>query len=107
MKKIILLTFILLFQSFSSFGNPNGKGLICECKLCPNYKIEFGSYFEGKRPSVYGYFLKDNKVTYLQVTNIDNKIFFRKSLYNKEYQTNIETSILCYMYVIIYLFCIW
>ena len=30
MKKLILLTLILLLHSFPSFGDPKGKGLICE-----------------------------------------------------------------------------
>ena len=44
MKKILLITIILLFQSFPSYGNPQGKGLICKCvnncslKLEQNYK---------------------------------------------------------------------
>ena len=29
MKKLLLITIILLLQSFPSFGNPNGKGIIC------------------------------------------------------------------------------
>ena len=29
MKKILLITIILLLQSFPSFGNPNGKGILC------------------------------------------------------------------------------
>lgn len=29
MKKLFLITVILLLQSFPSFGNPNGKGIIC------------------------------------------------------------------------------
>ena len=30
MKKVIFITFILLLHSFPSFGDPKGKGLICE-----------------------------------------------------------------------------
>ena len=29
MKKIFFITIILLLQSFPSFGNPNGKGIVC------------------------------------------------------------------------------
>ncbi len=29
MKKLLLITIILILQSFPSFGNPNGKGIIC------------------------------------------------------------------------------
>ena len=31
MKKLFLITFLLLIHSFSSHGSPNGKGLMCEC----------------------------------------------------------------------------
>ena len=31
MKKIILIIIFLLVQSYPSFGNVNGKGLICKC----------------------------------------------------------------------------
>ena len=62
MKKLILITLILILQSFPSFGSPNGKGLICECILCPEDMMEFGTYYEGKNPSVYGYWLENDKV---------------------------------------------
>ena len=54
MKKILLITIFLLLQSFPSFGNPNGKGLICKCinncslKTEQNYKsIYFNQYYSG------------------------------------------------------------
>ena len=31
MNKLFIITIILLFQSFPSYGNLNGKNLICEC----------------------------------------------------------------------------
>ena len=32
MKKLFLITIILLLQSFSAFGSPKDKGLVCKCK---------------------------------------------------------------------------
>ena len=34
MKKILLITIFLLLQSFSSFGSPEGKNIICKCYDC-------------------------------------------------------------------------
>lgn len=52
MKKLLLITIILLLQSFPSFGNPNGKGIICD--------------FERERkdgyPFTVGFKFNDNKV---------------------------------------------
>ena len=33
MKKLLLITFILLLKSFPSFGDLKGKSLICKCKF--------------------------------------------------------------------------
>ena len=30
MKKILLIILVLLLQTFPSFGNPNGKGIVCK-----------------------------------------------------------------------------
>ena len=40
MKKLILLTLILLLHSFPSFGEPKGKGLICEWSDTDLVKIQ-------------------------------------------------------------------
>ena len=69
MKKIILLTFILLFQSFPSFGNPNGKGLICKCiEGCENRDLinKHRSFYFSKNQVVqhsYGY--RENEIQVL------------------------------------------
>ena len=34
MKLIWVIIFFVLIQSSSSFGNPNGKGVICKCENC-------------------------------------------------------------------------
>ena len=68
MKKLFFITIILLLQSFPSFGNPNGKGLICkymegEFRLpIPNLHMKIDK--NGKKiPSEIGYFLNEDMVT--------------------------------------------
>jgi len=34
MKKTFFLILVIFFYTFSAFGNPNGKGLICKCIKC-------------------------------------------------------------------------
>ena len=47
MKKLFIITIILLFQSFPSFGNPNGKGIVCSCFLkCSGDEKDRGWFFE-------------------------------------------------------------
>ena len=42
MKKLFLITIILLLQSFPSFGDINNKGFVCECiENCQNMKNHF------------------------------------------------------------------
>ena len=55
MKKVILLIIIILLQSFPSFGNPNGKGLICKCEDCNEVKL----YHENKE---LGFLFNKNRV---------------------------------------------
>ena len=68
MKKLLLITIILLLQSFPSFGNPNGKGLICKyiegefVLPIPNLHMKIDK--NGKKiPSEMGYFLNEDMVT--------------------------------------------
>jgi len=68
MKKLFLITIILLLQSFPSFGNPNGKGLICKYMEgefvlpIPNLHMKIDK--NGKKiPSEIGYFLNEDMVT--------------------------------------------
>ena len=59
MKKLLLITTILLLQSFPSFGNPNGKGILC------TIEDEFFKYFdrETKIINKIGFSFSNNKVT--------------------------------------------
>ena len=34
MKKLFIITLILLIQSFPSFGSVDGKGIVCKCLEC-------------------------------------------------------------------------
>ena len=56
MKKLFLIIILLSLQIFPSFGNPNGKGVICKCV----------AYKDGKGcPYMYpirGFFFSNNKV---------------------------------------------
>ena len=68
MKKLFLITIILLLQTFPSFGNPNGKGLICKyiegefVLPIPNLHMKIDK--NGKKiPSEIGYFLNEDMVT--------------------------------------------
>ena len=40
MKRLIIITIVLLLQSFSAFGELNGKRLIYECKTSPLLSCE-------------------------------------------------------------------
>lgn len=79
MKKIIIITAILLTQSLSAFGKVNGKGLICKCVECELGKIPSASYIENKKkPSEIGYYFYDDKVSpyYIKIEN--DEIFISK-----------------------------
>ena len=50
MNKLIIIIFILLTHSFSSFGSPNGKGLICKCSIeCEKTEPNFQNYLKNNR----------------------------------------------------------
>ena len=64
MKKLFLITIILILQSFPSFGNPNGKGLVCKCVVCPKkYTKKISTY----------YLLENNKVKEFKIIEINEK----------------------------------
>jgi hypothetical protein len=60
MKKLLLITIILLIQSFPSFGNPNGKGILCVLE-----DKELNEQFpkEHKNLLKFGFSFNNNKVT--------------------------------------------
>ena len=67
MKKLILITLILLLNSFPSFGDPKGKGLICGwsdtelVKMDRNKKRVRGYYFDDKNSVQNLIFVEDNE----------------------------------------------
>ena len=74
MKKLFLITVIILIQSFPSFGNQNGKGLICKCIDCENPIFHY-YYHEDKE---LGFLFKNNKVTkYDFITENNGKTTWR------------------------------
>ena len=62
MKKILIFIIILFHQSFPSFGNPNGKGILCADKNFLSY-LEKRSDID-KIPNVKGFSFLGNKVTF-------------------------------------------
>jgi len=78
MLKVLFITIFLILQSFSSFGNPKGKGIICvEGDYLENLdKLsdkEDLLYKEEKNPKIIGFSFLDDKVifTYLDKKNDD------------------------------------
>jgi hypothetical protein len=83
MKKIFLIIIILLLQSFPSFGNPNGKGLVCKCIVCPKkYTKKISTYylFENNKVKEFKIFEFNEKSS---IEEIDYKIFhlFKDKIY--------------------------
>ena len=54
MKKLFIITIILLFQSFPSFGNPEGKGLICKNTTVTSEIKKIILYLEEDMTMVFG-----------------------------------------------------
>ncbi len=73
MKKIILIIYILL-NSFPSFGNVNGKGIICKCLDCKLDHIDSSSYMPNNTPTEIGYHFKTNKVAIYYISQIGDNI---------------------------------
>ena len=70
MKKIIFIAIILLLQSFPSFGQLNGKGLMCECAdkyLCSKkeYKYPYPIFFEN---NTFYYFIYQREKDFFKIT---------------------------------------
>lgn len=91
MKKIIPLILILVFQSFSSFGNPNGKGIICKCVYCNLNHIDLFSYLQNRTPTEIGFIFKDNRVSKYFIKKTSDDIKIKKIINNlttNEFNTN-------------------
>tara|TARA_E500000178_G_C16801484_1_gene652667 strand:+ start:156 stop:671 length:516 start_codon:yes stop_codon:yes gene_type:complete len=83
MKKLFLITIILLLQSFPSFGNPNGKGIICKCEevqKCPKSGHLFHNSYITKEeiPSEIGIIFEKNYATTYYIIIINDKISLLK-----------------------------
>ena len=72
MKKLLLISLILLLQSFSSFGSPIGKGLICQCvdvDVCPSETHKWWTtfYFNENKVKNNVYYSEMDKIKVLGV----------------------------------------
>ena len=74
MKKIILLIFIFIFQSFLSFGSVNDKGIVCKCVDCKLEHLDPSSYISNNIPTEIGFHFKINKVAIYYIRKIGDKI---------------------------------
>ena len=79
MKKLFLITIILLLQSFPSFGNPNGNGILC------TYGNEsFSFYDKGKKLiTKIGFIFINNKVTLNVIDRNTDEVVIRNG-YTKD-----------------------
>ena len=73
MKKLIIITIVLLLQSFPSVGELNGKRLICECKTSPLLSCEKEKGYE-KYLYVDGYKFENNKIIKDYYSKLKDKI---------------------------------
>ena len=69
MKKLLLITIILLLQSYPSFGNPNGKGIICN----------FEKKTKDRKTYTLGFKFKDNKVEGSLIDKQNDEFFITNS----------------------------
>ena len=86
MKKKLLITIFLLLQSFSSFGSPNGKGIVCNW-IDGNvelYKKRFRTLISNI-PTDVGYFFENDKVV-ISEFRIKNDIVFVENDVDERYR---------------------
>ena len=101
MKKLIIITILLLLQSFPSIGSPNGKGLVCECYInCENSKLFTENYklflFEEKQVVKYYTFERSSDKIISRICNITyrtlpTEILIRNMSDNVLYTVNRKT----------------
>ena len=58
MKKLFIITLILLIQSFPSFGSVDGKGIVCKCLDCKLEHLDPSSYMPNNIPTEIRFILK-------------------------------------------------
>ena len=73
MKKVFFI-FILIFQSFPSFGSVDGKGIVCKCLDCKLEHIDPSSYIPNNIPTEIGFHFKINKVAIFYIRKIGDII---------------------------------
>ena len=73
MKKILLITITLLILSFPTFGEIDGKGLVCECSFECNNKESPEGYFENYK---FIHFDKGPKITSFTYEDKDKVNFY-------------------------------
>ena len=74
MKKLFIITLILLIQSFPSFGSVDGKGIVCKCLDCKLEHLDPSSYMPNNIPTEIGFHFKINKVAIYYISKIGDKI---------------------------------
>ena len=68
MLKVLILTILLILQSFSSFSNPNGKGIICDSE----------KQTKDEETITVGFKFKENKVEESLIDKKNDKFYIRR-----------------------------
>ena len=74
MKKLFIITLILLNQPFLSFGSVEGKGIVCKCLDCKLEHLDPSSYIPNNTPTEIVFHFKINKVAIYYIRKIGDKI---------------------------------
>ncbi len=74
MKKIFIITIILLLHSFPSSSSVDGKGIVCKCLDCKLEHIDPSSYIPNNIPTEIGFHFKINKVAIYYIRKIGDNI---------------------------------
>ena len=74
MKKLFIITLILLIHSFPSIGSVDGKGIVCKCLDCKLEHLDPSSYIPNNIPTEIGFHFKINKVAIYYIRKIGDKI---------------------------------
>ena len=89
MKKLFIITLLFLVQSVPSFGNPNGKGLVCKCIVCPpKYTNESSTY----------YLFEYNKVKEFRIFSFNEKSSIEEIDYERFYLSKDKIQWLSFSY---------
>ena len=102
MRLIWIIVFFVLIQSSSSFGNPNGKGVLCECIECRFDTKVTGYLFEWDHITDYVFLLNNDEIsiergsTYEYRTNSNTIHWINENKY--DYELNRKDLILTYYF---------